>query len=43
MWQTALRGDFDSIGSITLTSLTSFIEFNRNEGTDQGGLPIADG
>lgn len=38
-WQASLRGDFDLSDSVTLTSLTSYLELNQRQSADRDGLP----
>lgn len=38
-WQASLRGDIDLSDAITLTSLTSYLEFNQRQAADRDGLP----
>ncbi|MGC4252483.1 MAG: TonB-dependent receptor [Sphingobium sp.] len=38
-WQTSLRGDIDLSDTITLTSLTSYLQFNQRQAADRDGMP----
>ncbi|QKS02199.1 TonB-dependent receptor [Sphingomonas sp. CL5.1] len=38
-WQASLRGDIDLADHVTLTSLTSYLQFNQRQGADRDGLP----
>ncbi|MFT3975532.1 MAG: TonB-dependent receptor [Sphingomonas bacterium] len=38
-WQASLRGDIDISDHVTLTSLTSYLQFNQRQGADRDGLP----
>lgn len=40
LWQAALRGDMDVTNDITLTSLTSYIDYKQKQGDDGDGLPL---
>lgn len=40
LWQASLRGDIDLTDSIALTSLTSYVDYKQNQGTEGEGLPI---
>lgn len=37
-WQATLRGDIDLTDTVTLTSLTSYLEFNQVQAADRDGL-----
>ncbi|VWX50031.1 TonB-dependent receptor [Novosphingobium sp. 9U] len=39
LWQTALRGDIDLTDSITLTSLTSYVDYKQNQADEGDGIP----
>lgn len=39
LWQAVLRGDIDITDSITLTSLTSFVDYKQRQRDDGDGLP----
>jgi outer membrane receptor protein involved in Fe transport len=41
MWQAALRGDITVFDSVTLTSLTSWVDFQQRQGDEGDGLPIS--
>jgi iron complex outermembrane receptor protein len=41
MWQAALRGDFNFLESLTLTSLTSWVDYQQKQGDEGDGLPIS--
>ena len=41
MWQAALRSEFDLSDAITLTSLTSYVDFKLRQGDEGDGLPIS--
>ncbi|MGV7121306.1 TonB-dependent receptor [Sphingopyxis sp. 550A] len=38
-WQASLRGDIDLSDSVTLTSLTSYLELDQRQSADRDGLP----
>ncbi|MDR3509513.1 MAG: TonB-dependent receptor [Caulobacteraceae bacterium] len=38
-FQAALRGDFALTSGLTLTSLTSYVDYRQNQGEDEDGLP----
>lgn len=40
--QGTLRADIELFGDVTLTSLTSYTDYDQRQGTDQDGLPIAE-
>lgn len=40
MWQAALRSEFDVTNDITLTSLTSYVDFKQRQGDEGDGLPL---
>ncbi|WP_257542586.1 TonB-dependent receptor [Sphingobium sp. CFD-1] len=42
MWQTSLRADIDVTDSVTLTSLTAYVDYKQRQGTDGDGLPTRD-
>ncbi len=39
LWQLALRGDVE-LGNLTLTSLTSYTDFDQKQRVDQDGMPL---
>ena len=39
LWQTAVRADIE-LGDLTLTSLTSYIDFDQKQRVDQDGMPL---
>ena len=41
-WQAALRGDWEFADGITLTSITSYIDFNQDGALDQDGINFQD-
>lgn len=41
MWQAALRTEFDLSDAITLTSITSYVDFKLRQGDEGDGLPIS--
>jgi len=40
LWQASLRTEFDVSDDITVTSLTSYVEFKQRQGDEGDGLPI---
>ena len=43
LWQASLRADIDLSSSITLTSLTSYIDYGMHQANDGDGLPVSEG
>ncbi|WP_084639146.1 TonB-dependent receptor [Haliea salexigens] len=42
MWQASLRGDIDLTDSISLTSLTAYVDYKQTQGNEGDGLPTGD-
>jgi iron complex outermembrane receptor protein len=40
MWQSSLRADIDVSDNVTLTSLTSYVDYRQRQGDEGDGLPI---
>lgn len=41
MYQSTLRGDFDLTEAVTLTSLTSYVNYRQRQSNDPDGLPLS--
>lgn len=40
-WQASVRGDVDLTDSITLSSISSYVDYKQNQGDEADGLPIS--